>query len=298
MRTVVKPAALTLLALLATIPNTGRAEEDDTVSYKPASSWMLDYGEDRCRAARLFGSKEEPTILFLDQMAPTPTFSWMVAGKTLDVIGTNKRLSIRFGESYPEFTRDAGLELTLAEYGKAFRGIGIMDYSLGKDEPDAGKAKRITQLDVSEGAAIEFIEFAARGKRVRLETGSLEQIYTVMNHCMDDLIRSWGADPAIQRTVATGPKFTNLKEIARRVAMHYPRRAERLGEQTNMHFRVTVDAEGKVTNCALTNLTAATSFDDKPCEIISQYAEFLPARDHEERAVASYYSSTISFRLN
>lgn len=274
------------------------AGEEPSLVYEPATEWMLEYGDTRCRAGRIFGTEEKPTLLLLDQHNPASFFSWLIAGEALEDVGSNKRLLIRFGEDNEEFMLDAGLILKMERYGKAFRGSGVRKAERSEQAAEPDFLARNFDLDPAEGAAIKWIDVSRGGKIVRLETGSLEQIYRGMNKCMDDLIRHWGVDPAVQRTVATMPKFENIVSVAQRIQRHYPRSAIANSEQTNMHFRVMVDAEGRVTDCKLANLTAAENFDDKPCMVIMEYARFSPALDQAGSKVPSYHAGIISYRLN
>lgn len=285
------------IAASATLTGTAHAAGGTTV-YEPASNWMLDYNDVRCRAARLFGSKEEPTLLILDQMEPSSRFSWMIAGEALDYLGSNKRLKVRFGDKHPEFLLDAGLILNLEPYGKAFRGSGTNRDTIHRSNSGTDETSALAQLDTVEGAGIEWIDFSRGNRRVRLETGNLDQIYAEMNKCVEDLVRHWGVDPAIQHTVVVKPKLQNFVAVAQKIQRHYPSRAMASGEQTDLHFRVTIGADGGVTSCKLTNLTATEKFGEKVCEIIEEHALFEPAFNQAGVGVPSYYTGRIAYRMN
>ena len=273
------------------------AGEEPSLVYEPATEWMLEYGDARCRAGRIFGSEEKPTLLLLDQHNPGSNFSWLIAGEALEDVGSNKRLLIRFGENNEEFLLDAGLILKMDGYGKAFRGTGVRKAQRSEQSAEPDFLASSFDLDPAEGAAIKWIDVSRGGKIVRLQTGSLEHIYRGLNKCMEDLVRHWGVDPAIQRTVVTAPKFQNGNEVARRIQRDYPSRALFHNEQTDLHIRVMIDANAKVTSCTLTNLTAAKSFTEKACSIIEKHAEFTPAVDQSGNSVPSYFVGILSYRI-
>ena len=57
-----------------------RADEQPVTVLKPASEWNLNYAEDRCRLGRLFGGETDETIFWIEQSAPSASFSWLIAG--------------------------------------------------------------------------------------------------------------------------------------------------------------------------------------------------------------------------
>jgi protein TonB len=69
----------------------------------------------------------------------------------------------------------------------------------------------------------------------------------------------------------------------------YPADALARGEQGTVLAQLTVDADGRVSGCAIVRSSGSRSLDDATCSIVERRARFDPARDAEGRAVASTY---------
>ena len=59
-----------------------------------------------------------------------------------------------------------------------------------------------------------------------------------------------------------------------------------------------VDESGTITDCRITNITIAEDFDDRACIEFRKVGKFEPAVDTEGKPMASFYASTILYRLN
>lgn len=132
----------------------------------------------------------------------------------------------------------------------------------------------------------------------RLETGDLTPVYVAMNLCMDDLVASWGLDPAQVRLRASAPELLNANSVYRSIKRTYPAAARNMGRQAEMHMRVMVDANGSATDCAVSDVTQADMFDDRACKPMLEDAEFEPARDRDGNAIPSYFAMFLHYRMN
>jgi protein TonB len=59
----------------------------------------------------------------------------------------------------------------------------------------------------------------------------------------------------------------------------YPDSAIRAGEQGAVAFSLTVGANGRVRNCAVTSSSGSEALDTTTCRIMRSRARFIPARD-------------------
>ncbi|MBX7494550.1 energy transducer TonB [Qipengyuania sp. 6B39] len=291
-----------MAAAVSSLPLTSveAAEEQGPLEIAPSTPWQVDFAESRCRAARIFGEGEEQTILFLEQLSPGDQPRWIVAGEAIKDLGRSHRLDIRFGPGNASFEEELEESITLAKFGRAFRGSRIREDEADAEEDDADRDNEpgLARLDIAEGKAIEWVQLT-RNKRQpqRLMTGSLGQLFEILNTCMDDLVSTWGLDLAAQSRRVTAPKPKNISQVAARIQKYYPSKAERWGIQADLSIRVMVDSEGRATECKITNITLAEDFDDRPCTEFMRIAEFEPARDSDGNPMASYYVNSILYRM-
>ena len=77
----------------------------------------------------------------------------------------------------------------------------------------------------------------------------------------------------------------------------YPTRSIRERQEGRTGYRLTVDAAGRVTACAVTGPSGHTELDARACQLLPKRARFDPARDTNGAAVNGSYSGNIQWRL-
>lgn len=73
----------------------------------------------------------------------------------------------------------------------------------------------------------------------------------------------------------------------------YPPEAIDKHQEGAVAFKLAIDAQGKVTTCAVTASSGAASLDAATCALVSARAQFVPARDNSGAAVSGKFSSRI-----
>jgi protein TonB len=73
----------------------------------------------------------------------------------------------------------------------------------------------------------------------------------------------------------------------------YPRRALREEREGTTRFRVTVNAEGRVTDCQVTGSSGHADLDEATCQNITRRARFKPATDGEGQPTTGSYSNSV-----
>ncbi|MEM7690033.1 MAG: TonB family protein [Pseudomonadota bacterium] len=262
---------------------------------KPISDWNLDYGAGRCRLARLFGSNEDRHLLFFDQAAPDDSFGVTLAGSQASNFS-------RPGRTYVGF--DPETELRRLErlgsgdvpgYGPA---IILTAYTIAPSA--AERASAPTPEHVSAGidpralANSDRVTFMS-GKRVlSLETGNMMAPIEALNACTDDLINDWGLDPEKHRSYRPA-KMRNLRAFTKSIQANYPRKALVKGQSGIVRMRVTVEADGSASDCALEKTTKAESLNSPACKTAMRFAKFDPALDRDGQPMRSFYATNITY---
>ena len=77
----------------------------------------------------------------------------------------------------------------------------------------------------------------------------------------------------------------------------YPAAALRAEEQGRADFRVTIGADGRVSECAITGSSGSNALDNATCRIMRSRGRFARPRDSEGRFVSDSRSGTITWRI-
>ena len=289
-----KTISIGALALLLPIA-APQAAHAQTVSLKPASQWNVDFGDTRCRLARIFGEGEDQHILFFDQHYPNDAFGMTVAGPGLKRFSAKARTQLQFYTSQAPrktepFKGEAGAFGAAVIFGSA-------KVERTDDEADATPSRPILQIDTDSAAKVEFVSLAQGKRRVLLQTGPLEEAFKVMNTCTQDMIRDWGLDVEKHLTATKHPVWTNSRAITRKIQNDYPATGLRRGEQAVMQMRIIVDEAGSVEKCVIDKATDTERLESPACNPMRK-AKFEPALDADGKPFRSYYATPITYLIS
>ncbi len=290
----------------ASLPLHGK--EADGIVLPPVGPWQLDMAENSCRLARVFGTAGEETVFIIEQFSPGSTARWMVAGSIMKRFRERREMSFAFGPdgASGEFTPTGA---SLGEWGPAVDHASPIAFDPDfdrdddtNDEPDyVADPRGLPMLDAEGAGSVEQLDLMQNGRDpVVLKLGKMAPPVAAFNVCMNDLVKSWGFDPVEQARVQSPPQVTNMANVAQSIMNHFPRKAERRGEQADFHLRLTIGTTGQIEDCKLLNMTLAENFDMSrhPCKTFKDIARIEPARTASGDPVRSFYTTRILYRMN
>lgn len=80
-------------------------------------------------------------------------------------------------------------------------------------------------------------------------------------------------------------------------ARDYPSRALREEREGVTRFRVTVSADGRVTNCQVTGSSGHSDLDDTTCKLIERRGRFRPATDGNGKETTGTWSNAVRWQI-
>lgn len=78
----------------------------------------------------------------------------------------------------------------------------------------------------------------------------------------------------------------------------YPAAALRNGEQGIVAFRITIGADGRVSDCVITASSGSSALDATTCRILRSRARFTPALDAEGDPTEDSATAQIAWRIS
>ncbi len=294
-------ASLFVLAL----PTAVYAKEDKApLVLQPASPWNLDYADDSCRLARIFGEAEQKTAFYIERYAPGDRFFLVVAGST--VAGSRPiKTELSFGPGGRTHTAD-GQTGTFGDYGPALleSGMALMPLSNdGKiyrfDAEEIAADPQILKQEIlpAQEASIEWLQIERGSKQpVRLALGSMDKPMAAMRACTDQLLTAWGIDVEAHNglTRRVTPRADPGGWLT---SSDYPSGLAQNGVQGLVRPRLSVGTDGVPTQCYIQRSTQPEGFDKAVCAALMKKARFNPALDAAGQPLASYWQSTVRFEI-
>lgn len=294
-----------LSAVLLATPAPLLAQEKPAVILTPASPWHVNYADDSCRLARTFAEGAAQAVFYVDQFAPGPIMNVLVASKSFNGYA-GKKVTARFGPAGAERTIDRVIDASLGKIGPAImvNAVGLVaDDRATPADPRAKPAGATDSAVMSEvkdatpeqAQAITWFE-VQRGSRtpIRFALGAMRKPMAALRTCTEELLTHWGIDVAAHRTLSKPPTPT-VNPGSWVSSKDYPTHLVAKGVQGIIHFRLLIDADGKVSGCHIQQSTRPAEFDKKVCDIMTTRARFDPALDARGRPIKSFWRSTFRF---
>jgi Gram-negative bacterial TonB protein C-terminal len=267
----------------------GAAVEPPAVPKARVGAWEINYDVDSCNLLAEFGDGPQRTIVRLTRYQPEDAFDLAIYGEGYKYPTTTVPVRIGFGLGAP-VKRDA----MTGQAGNALPLLIVNSLRLdGWESRKPGDvAPPITPEQEARASLVDLT--VPKGKRLRLEGGSFAQPMAAMRACTDDLVKSWGYDPAQQASLSAKAEPTRNPGTWLNNG-DYPSGALIAGHNGIVQFRLDIDEAGKVTGCRVLHRTNPDSFSTLTCKRIGQRARFRPARDKDGKPVRSYYVNKARF---
>lgn len=290
-------AASSFIAIICLLAGAKPAlAEDGDIVLEANGPWRLDYNETRCRLIRELGEEGNRHFIYFEQFAPARHFNVTAAGPAFADFRETVAVSIALGDETP---REPMAHMgQFGSYGAAVFVDGIPAVAPDPDAKAEEQHERgFKQIEAEALAEANFIRFAQRQRAVRFETRSLKAPMMALNQCSENRLVAWGLDLERHRTMRSGPRFINRREIVTKIRGAFPYSALRTGQSGVVRMRVIVGEDGAVTDCHIHEMTEFVDVTDTVCEIMDQ-AQYTPALDAGGLAMPSFQEIKIEYRNN
>jgi TonB family protein len=115
---------------------------------------------------------------------------------------------------------------------------------------------------------------------------------------MDELLTHWGIDARAQKTLSRPVKALEQAEWVRKVQAVYPVGKLLALENGLVRVRLIVDPEGKPSSCHIQMKAKDDDFEQAACGTMMRHARFEPALDASGKPIASYFVTSVIYRVN
>jgi TonB family protein len=265
------------------LPQIASAAAEPKPPLAPSSKWQVDYAPTECRLMRNFGEGKDQILLQISRYDLRDRLEMGLAGRSFPM--TDDRQSVSVSTT------------TVAEVpGMHAQGFASMSGGLAtlRFQPDVDLPKAL-RSDVDAGQpTILGIRFVGR-YAARFDLGSMKSPLAALDKCADNLIASWGLDPAQQRQLENMPEpVENPANWFR--PEDYPSGLNHMGMGGAVIIRLLVGADGTVQKCEVTKSGGDKAFQDATCAAATKRAKFRPAVAADGQPVASVWINRINWK--
>jgi hypothetical protein len=272
---------------------------DEARVLAPSSAWTLDFADERCSLIREFGEGDEKTRLQIDSYGTKFGYRVLISGGLVQAATVAPVTEVRVGYSPDAGERErfyamagtSGDDKAISFTQGFLPDPRTIDAALLVPAPTSEQQRTLDRLASEfEGRVTNVTVQFARRKPLQLQTGNMAAPFAAMHKCVDDLIASWGFDPATHWARTRAPLLR--PETVREVQRNYPAARAARGMGAFVPVRVSVDETGKATQCVVQVAVVDEDFKRTVCEGL--LGSYDPALDAEGKPVASFlHVSTI-----
>jgi hypothetical protein len=248
------------------------AQTDGMLRLNPSGPWAIDYGERACTLSRSFGAAEGAIkINFTRTLAPLQT-GISIEGDGVETHHLSRVNVIEFWTDNVAFS---------AEFIYGFGRSSVPPNVLG------GQVRSLASAQNTTGIRELRLSQRGRGSLANLMVGDLTAPLTALQNCQDHLYRSMGIDVAAMRAIVTDAEPANREESWATTDDLPPSLIGRLDGVTAVAMRLDINAEGRPTNCTVTESSTIPLLDLQSCRVLMARALYRPARNAVGEAVPS-----------
>lgn len=229
----------------------------DPVALEPAGKWRLDAGAQSCLLMRTFGSAPSDVTLVLHPRPGMPR---------IDVISLHAADAAKPNAEQPA-------TVTVLPSGEHFDGKA--DTAIVGDGRARDTASVPVKIIDTLPAATHLTLSIAGGPSMSYHLGTAASAITALKACEDDLLRSWGVDPARFRPMVE-PGQSGYVDVLKYMKDDYPAAALHVSGRTIA--LLTIAETGKVSACRTVESAGHPALDAKTCEI-GKRIRYPPAQD-------------------
>lgn len=273
-RSIALRAAVVLSAAAATAASSAVAQTPAQPAQGP--HWTVDHGEVYCTLSRNNGP--DATFFAIRVIPGTDRVELLLTDRSW----------VRTPLSYGQL---AMLSLTPAEgeplrvealTGRLPSGSRLLAFlNLGRAFVD--QFAKSTRLQLARGRrTILTVDFPAATRPVE-----------TLQACIDRTLGIWGIDVAARAQLRALPEHIRIPFSD----SDYPLAALRNDAQGMVIARINVDADGRVTDCAVVRSSGSSALDGRTCQVYRTEARYRPAIDVHGQPVATAVLETVSWRI-
>jgi hypothetical protein len=280
---------------LAALSAQATAQTDDPLRLAPSSKWVMDYDADSCSLKRMFGAAGQQALLELRAFSPGDSFDVTVASNTIGM--TDKAPRVRF-EPDTVFAEPSAKFGSLGDMeGVVFSGTLWPNLPQSAEDGEPRPPSTAEERNAREAEISALVVADSFERELRLETGPMHAPMEAMRACLDDLLLHWGIDAEAHRSLSRAVAPKDIQSWARELQEAYPRRMVRDAKSAYVRVRLIVGPDGRPASCHLQMQVPHPDFSETACNGLMRHARFEPALDAQGRAIASYYTTAIIYRI-
>lgn len=292
----IRPAIAFGAALSALLAAPAFAQEDAAITLDPSSGWSLDFDDDSCFLRRGFGDREQQTMLELRKFMPSTRLRVSVVSRQFETQDEPPRFRFSPDQEIRSYNLPAYNSGDDGVEGVSFYAHIAPRLAFGVETSES----RTDRRERLEAEAVHLYLADAFEQNIVFETGSMAPPMKALYGCMRVLADSQGTLKYHDDDGRVAAVAEDSDKLLKHIRNGFPSGLVRRPGVSTFQISVVISDGGKVTSCLVTEPVVKQRYQDFACKPILKDAKFVPAKDGDGNAIASFkvlsvrYSSTIA----
>lgn len=265
--------ALSMMGAVAALASGAHAQAP---AWQPAGKWQIEYADKQCVASRPFKNADTQILV-----AIRPSETNDSAEMAILAPGSLRFLDIAEIEVFVGDEKAKAADM----YRMPAVADGQVLHTFYLDEDEFTKLIQVQRLKLSS----EPLTFDVPLERI-------DDVRRLLDDCINDLLATWGLDPAVRANLASFPKPRGSKPIFD--GSDYPLAAVKRGALGRTKVRVIVGVDGRARDCQVILTSGHKDLDETTCRVATSRGRFEPAKTKDGRSVESPYIYSIRWMVS
>ncbi len=263
-----RTALVSALALVA-------AQPASASPIQPTVKWIVDFGDSRCVAQRIYGNNRDPVYLLLKASAIGEGIQLSVAVKGPNGMGFQEKAKLYLGGDEP-------LELSQLRFGAEKKQVRIVN---------------LTKEQTARVAGSTVLRWFTSNLDYSMPLGPMNNLIKVMEECRADLRSYWNGTEEKSASLQEEPKLnTTIRKLFK--TDDYPSQAVIGGQSGIAKIVALVDEKGHMADCTIVETSGFAALDAQTCLIVRQRGKFTAAIGADGQPVKGVFTQRIRWEID
>lgn len=241
---------------------------------QPTGKWVVDFGDNRCVAQRIYGDAAKPVYLLLKASAIGEGLQLSVAVKGPNGYGVQEKAKLSFGGGEP-------VDHWQLRYGVDKKRVRMVN---------------LAKADVERLAKATELRWDTANLDYSFPLGPMSNLVKVMEECRAGLGEYWNATP--EKVVSLKQEPRTERPIVKLFNNgDYPNQAVFAHQSGTAKVIALVDEKGKLVDCMIVETSGIAVLDVQTCLIMHQRGRFLPAIGADGKPTKGVISQRIRWEM-
>ena len=241
---------------------------------QPAGKWVVDFGDSRCVAQRIYGEAGNPIYLHVKAPAVGDGLQLSVAVKGSNGYGVQESAKLTFGNGAP-------IQLSQLRFGVEKKQVRMVN---------------LTKAQIGQLASASELRWSTANLDYSMPLGPMGNLIKIVEKCRSTLGDYWNGTPEKMALLQQTPTMnTTIRRLFS--TNDYPSQAVFNDQSGTAHIVALIDEKGQMADCMVVETSGAAVLDAQTCIIMRKRGKFSPAVGADGKPAKGIFAQRVRWEM-